>query len=72
MHCLKKRRRSGSFQRKESFDLTYLSCRSLDSGQDGVGTLPGCVDPDLIRMLHKRGAGCQGFNGPYPSAFLDK
>ena len=25
-----------------------------------------------IRNLRVRGAGCQGFNGPYPSAFLDK
>ena len=44
----------------ESLDLTYLS---RNYPRDGVGTLPG---PQCGT------AGCQGFIGPYPSAFLDK
>jgi hypothetical protein len=42
----------------KAFNLTYLS-RYIQ--RDGVGTLP-----------RFRGTGCQGFFGPFPSAFLDK
>jgi hypothetical protein len=40
-------------------DLTYLS----RIGRDGIGTLPFTMSEQ---------AGCQGFTGPLPSAFLDK
>ena len=43
-------------------NLTYLSCTSACSVRDGIGT--------LYRWLNE--TGCQGFNGPLPSAFLDK
>ena len=44
-----------------SWDLTYLSRNFL---RDGVGTLHA-----IAKQLN---AGCQGFIGPFPSAFLDK
>ena len=49
-----------------SLDLTYLS-RYIH--RDGVGTLPSLRTGFSLSAAV---AGCQGFIGPYPSAFLDK
>jgi hypothetical protein len=49
----------------EALDLTYLSRYSVEPGITGWSW-------HLANVLYENAAGCQGFKGPYPSAFLDK